>query len=193
MTRDQIIRRLVKPAVFIVCLGPLAWFAWLGASGGLGANPIEATIRYFGEWGLRFLILALAVTPVRELTGVSAVGRFRRMIGLYAFFYITLHLMAYVGLDQFFDLGAIWADIVKRVYITVGMAAFLLLLPLAITSTKGWMKRLTGKRWQKLHRVVYLDRHPRASSISTMMVKADFREPLVYGANPCRAARLAGG
>ncbi len=103
------------------------------------------------------------------------------MIGLYAFFYVTLHLTAYVGLDQFFDLAAIWADVVKRVYITIGMAAFLLLLPLAVTSTKGWIRRLGGKRWQRLHRAVYA-----AGILGVihfyMMIKADFREPIVYGA-----------
>jgi methionine sulfoxide reductase heme-binding subunit len=179
MKRETVIRRIAKPAVFIVCLVPLFGWAWEGFTGGLGANPIEATNRHFGEWGLRFLILALAVTPLREITGRSVIGRFRRMIGLYAFFYVTLHLLSYVGLDQFFDVAAIWADIVKRTYITIGMAAFALLLPLAITSTRGMVKRLGGRRWQKLHRVVYI-----AGILGVLhfflMIKAGYREPTVY-------------
>ncbi|MCG8508186.1 MAG: protein-methionine-sulfoxide reductase heme-binding subunit MsrQ [Rhodospirillales bacterium] len=179
MKRETIIRRVVKPAVFVLCLVPLFAWVWLGLTGGLGANPIEATNRYCGEWGLRFLILGLAVTPLREITGWSVIGRFRRMIGLFAFFYVTLHLLSYVCLDQFFDMRAIWADIVKRTYITVGMAAFLLLLPLAITSTKAMVKRLGGKRWQRLHRLVYV-----AGILGVlhffMMIKAGYREPMIY-------------
>lgn len=179
MTREQRLRYLLKPAVFAVCLGPLFWAAWLAASGGLGANPIEATIRHFGDWGLRFLLIALAVTPLREITGFSVLARFRRMIGLFAFFYVSLHLAAYVGLDQFFDWAAIWADIAKRTYITIGMAAFALLLPLAVTSTKGWIKRLGGKRWQALHRAVYA-----AGVLGVihyfLMIKAGYREATVY-------------
>ncbi|MBL6928732.1 MAG: sulfoxide reductase heme-binding subunit YedZ [Rhodospirillales bacterium] len=181
MSREKIIRRVAKPAVFVLCLGPVFWFAWLAVSGGLGANPIEATNRYFGDWGLRFLLVALAVTPLREMLGLSVVARFRRMIGLYTFFYIFLHLTSYVALDQFFDLAAIWSDIVKRNFITVGMISFAMLVPLAVTSTKGWMKRLGGKVWQRLHRLVYA-----AGILGVvhfyMMVKADVREPLIYAA-----------
>lgn len=179
MSRETIIRRVAKPAVFALCLAPFLAWIWMGLTGGLGANPIEATNRYCGEWGLRFLILSLAVTPLREITGWQVIGRFRRMIGLFAFFYVCLHLSSYVGLDQFFDMAAIWADIVKRTYITVGMAAFLLLLPLAITSTKGMVRRLGGKTWKRLHRVVYL-----AGVLGVlhffMMIKAGYREPTVY-------------
>ncbi len=181
MKREQIIRRVAKPVVFALCLGPVVWFAWLGFSGGLGANPIEATNRFFGDWGLRFLLLALAVTPLREIFGVGVVARFRRMMGLFAFFYVTLHLTSYVAIDQFFDMAAIWSDIVKRNFITIGMIAFVLLVPLAITSTTGWIKRLGGKIWQRLHRLVYV-----ASILAVvhfyMMVKADVREPLIYAA-----------
>ncbi len=179
MTREQRLRYLLKPAVFVAALAPFIWAAWQAATGGLGANPIEATIRHFGDWGLRFLLIALAVTPLREITGVSVLARFRRMIGLFAFFYISLHLAAYVGLDQFFDWAAIWADIAKRTYITIGMAAFALLLPLAVTSTKGWIKRLGGRRWQALHRAVYL-----AGVLGVihyfLMIKAGYREATVY-------------
>lgn len=181
MTREQRLRRIVKPAVFAVCLGPLAWAVWLAASGGLGANPIEATIRHFGDWGLRFLLVALAVTPLRQITGLAALARFRRMMGLFAFFYVSLHVAAYVGLDQFFDWRAIAADIVKRTYITVGMAAFVLLVPLAVSSTKGWVKRLGARRWQTLHRAVY------AAGVLglvhyVLMIKAGYREAAVYAA-----------
>ncbi|MBL6929351.1 MAG: sulfoxide reductase heme-binding subunit YedZ [Rhodospirillales bacterium] len=181
MPREKMIRKVAKPAIFALCLGPVAWYAWLAVSGGLGANPIEATTRYFGDWGLRFLLIALAVTPLREIFGFGILARFRRMIGLFAFFYVFLHLTSYVALDQFFDMAAVWSDIVKRNFITVGMIAFAMLVPLAVTSTKGWMKRLGGKSWQRLHRVVYA-----AGVLAVvhfyMMVKADVREPLVYAA-----------
>ena len=181
MTRDQTVRRVIKPAVFAAALGPLAWLGWLAVSDGLGANPIEAIVRFLGDWGLRFLLIALAVTPIREITGWSPLARLRRMLGLFAFFYVALHLMAYVGLDLFFDLRALWADVLKRTYITVGMAAFLLLVPLAVTSTRGWTRRLGGRRWQALHRAVY------AIGVLgvvhyTMMVKADHRLPLAHAA-----------
>lgn len=179
MTRDQWIRWVAKPTVFVLCLGPLAWYAWLAPTGALGPNPIEATNRYFGDWGLRFLLIALAVTPLREITGLSPIGRFRRMMGLYAFFYIFLHLSSYVGLDLFFDWRALWADLLKRRYITVGMIAFLLLVPMAATSTKGMIKRLGGKRWQKLHRAVYLTGILGVLHFF-LMIKAGFREPSIY-------------
>jgi len=179
VTRDQFVRRALKPLVFALALGPVLFYAWLATSGGLGANPIEATIRFLGDWGLRFLLIALAVTPVREITGWSGVARFRRMLGLFAFFYVCAHLLSYTVLDQFFDWAAIWKDIVKRTYITVGMAGFVLLVPLAVTSTKGWVKRLGGRAWQRLHRIVYA-----AGVLGVfhfyMMVKADTREPILY-------------
>ncbi|MBT3359914.1 MAG: sulfoxide reductase heme-binding subunit YedZ [Rhodospirillales bacterium] len=181
MNREKLIRRVAKPAVFALCLGPIAWYAWLAVSGGLGANPIEATTRYFGDWGLRFMLVALAVTPLREAFGLGVLARFRRMTGLFAFFYVSLHLTSYVALDQFFDMAAVWADIIKRNFITIGMISFAMLVPLAITSTSGWMKRLGGKSWQRLHRLVYP-----AGILAVvhfyMMVKADVREPLIYAA-----------
>ena len=181
MTPESRIRRIVKPLVFALCLTPLAWLVWRGLSGGLGANPIEATNRFLGDWAMRFLLITLAVTPLRRLFGWSVVMRFRRMLGLFAFAYAALHLSSYVGLDQYFHWSEIWADIVKRNFITVGMIAFLLLLPLAVTSTNAMVRRLGGKRWQRLHRLVY----PAAIAVIIhfyMMVKADVREPLVYGA-----------
>ncbi|TVR96162.1 MAG: sulfoxide reductase heme-binding subunit YedZ [Rhodospirillales bacterium] len=165
--------------MFLGCLAPLAWLGWLAFSGGLGANPIEAAVRSLGDWGLRFLLLSLAITPAARSLNLPVLMRFRRMLGLFAFFYVCLHLLAYVGLDQFFDWTAVWDDIVKRTYITVGMAAFLLLLPLAATSTKGMIKRLGSNRWKRLHALVY----PAAILACLhyiMMVKADLRAPLVY-------------
>ncbi len=161
MTRNSAIKTLAKPMVFALCLGPLAWIAWaaigsgFGPTGPLGANPIEYINRYLGDWAIRFLLLALAITPVRGVTGWAAIVRFRRMIGLYAFFYVSLHLSSYIGLDQFFDWREIWNDIVKRNYITVGMVNFVLLASLAATSTNAMIKRLGAKRWKRLHTLVY--------------------------------------
>lgn len=181
LTRQQGIRWIAKPAVFALCLAPLAWLVAQVFSGGLGANPIEATNRFLGDWALRFLLIALAVTPVKDLTGWAVIMRFRRMLGLFAFFYVSLHLASYVVLDQFFAWSEIWGDIVKRRYITIGMIAFVLLIPLAITSTKGMIKRLGGRRWTQLHMLVY-----GAAVFAVfhyfMMVKADIREPLIYAA-----------
>jgi sulfoxide reductase heme-binding subunit YedZ len=150
--------RLTKPIVFALALVPLILlflraFEISGMS--LGANPIEELLHDLGRWGLKFLLLSLAVTPLRLWTGWSWLIRFRRMLGLFAFFYILLHFIVYAWLDQGLDISAVTEDILKRPYITLGMAALLILIPLAITSTKGMMRRL-GKRWQKLHRLVYL-------------------------------------
>jgi sulfoxide reductase heme-binding subunit YedZ len=181
LTKEQRIRWIAKPLVFGLCLMPLTWLGWRASTGGLGANPIEAVNRFLGDWALRFLLISLAVTPLRAVLGLPVLIRFRRMLGLFAFFYVTLHLSSYVGLDQFFAWGEIWADIVKRNYITVGMIAFALLVPLALTSTKGMVKRLGGRRWKKLHMLVYP-----AAILAVfhflMMVKADTREPLIYAA-----------
>ncbi len=169
----------VRPAIFALCLLPLAWLAWRAGTSGLGANPIEAVNRYLGDWALRFLLIALAVTPITKLTGWTWLMRRRRMVGLFAFAYATLHVSSYVGLDQFFDFAAIGADIVKRNYITVGMACYTILLALAVTSPKAMVKRLGAKRWKALHRLAY------AAGIGAvfhyaMMIKADLREPLIY-------------
>lgn len=179
MTPDTRVRFVLKPVVFAVCLLPMAVLVWRATAGGLGPNPQEAINRFLGDWALRFLLIALAVTPLRGLTGLAALTRFRRMLGLFAFFYASMHLTSYVAVDQFFDWAAVWKDIVKRNYITVGMIAFAILLPLAITSTKSMVKRLGGRRWQALHRAVYV-----AGVLGVvhfyMMVKADVREPLIY-------------
>ena len=181
MASDVRIRWIAKPVVFALCLVPLAWLLWRAVSGDLGANPVETVNRFLGDWALRYLLVALAVTPLKGLTGWTVVMRFRRMLGLFAFAYVVLHVTSYVAVDQVFDWREIWADIVKRRYITVGMITFALLLPLAATSTRGMVRRLGAKRWSRLHRLVY------AAGVGgvfhfTMMVKADLREPLIYAA-----------
>ena len=150
--------RVTKPLVFLLCLLPVAYLlagAFSIAGQGLGANPIEELLHALGRWGLKILLLTLAITPLRRWTGWNWLIRFRRMLGLFAFFYIVLHFLVYAVLDQGLDLEAIVEDVLKRPYITLGMAGLLMLVPLAVTSTKGMMRRL-GKRWQKLHRLVYV-------------------------------------
>lgn len=176
---SQILQKALKPTVFVLCLLPLAWLVLRGVTGGLGVNPIEAVVRYLGDWALRFLIFALAVTPLRRLTGWNALARLRRMLGLFAFTYVVLHLLAFIGLDQFFDLSAIWREVVKRKFITVGMVAFAMLVPLAITSTDAMVRRLGGRAWRRLHRMVYA-----AGVLGVihyfMMIKAGLQEPTIY-------------
>jgi methionine sulfoxide reductase heme-binding subunit len=150
--------RWVVPAkivVFIAMLFPLARIVLLGVTGGLGANPIEFITRSTGLWTLVYLCITLAITPVRRLTGITALVRFRRMIGLYAFFFAVLHFTTYIWFDKWFDVGEILKDIGKRPFITVGFAAFVLLIPLAVTSPKAMVRKL-GRRWQTLHRTIYL-------------------------------------
>jgi methionine sulfoxide reductase heme-binding subunit len=170
-----------KAPVFLACLAPLAWLAWAGFAGRLGANPISEVTKETGTWTLRFVVLALAITPVRKLTGWNLLVRYRRMLGLFAFFYGSLHFLTYVGLDQFFDAASITKDVIKRPFITVGFTAFLLMLPLALTSTTGWIRRLGGKRWQMLHRLIYV-----TAALGVVhywwLVKADIARPLTYGA-----------
>jgi len=174
--------RRAKPLVWALCLAPLAWLVYRAVFGGLSANPIDDITDSTGQWALRLLLVSLAVTPVRRLTGWNGVIQWRRLLGLFAFFYVALHLGTYVVLDQFFDTAAIVADIAKRRYITVGLAGFLLLLPLAITSTKGWIGRLGGRRWQRLHRVVYLAAVCGVIHLLWIVKGDDLREPAIYGA-----------
>ena len=173
--------RFAKPIVFALCLLPLAWLAHKGATAGFGAHPQEYVNRFLGDWGLRFLLLALAVTPLREIGNWPRLAAYRRMIGLYAFFYVTLHILSYVVATHFFDWAAILKDIYKRNYITVGMAVFLILAPMAATSTAGMVKRLGARRWKKLHRLVYLAGIGGVFHFF-MMVKLDWREPALYAA-----------
>jgi methionine sulfoxide reductase heme-binding subunit len=167
--------------VFLLCLGPAFVLTWKGFHGGLGANPIDVITRTTGRWTLTFLLITLSVTPVRKLSGLTWLIRFRRMLGLFAFFYGSLHLMTYVWLDKFFNVHEMLHDIAKRRFITAGMTAWFLMLPLALTSTKGWIRRMGGKRWQKLHRLIYFS--AAAGVVHFIwLVKADLRRPLTYGA-----------
>jgi sulfoxide reductase heme-binding subunit YedZ len=172
----QAIRFVAKPLVFGLALVPAAMLAAGAVRGTLGANPLEAITHGTGDWTLRFLLLTLAVTPFRWLTGWNASIRFRRMLGLFAFFYASLHLLTYLWFDKFFEWQEILKDIPKRPFITVGFTAFALLVPLALTSTTGMIRRLGGKRWQALHRLVYV-----AATAGVIhywwLVKADTRTP----------------
>ena len=174
------LRWVAKPLVFLACLVPFLLLLQGALDGDLGANPLERVTDVTGQWGLRFLLLTLAITPLRRLTGWTWLLRFRRMLGLFVFFYITLHFLTWVWLDQELSWGNILADIVKRPYVTVGFSAWLLLLPLAATSTRGMMRRL-GSNWQRLHRAVYVI-GVLAILHYIWLVKADLLEPLIYAA-----------
>jgi len=176
--REKLIRTL-KPLGFLLCLGPATVLVWKGFHDGLGANPVDVITRTTGRWTLIFLLVTLSVTPLRKLLRQPWLIRFRRMLGLFAFFYGSLHLMTYVWLDKFFDFPLMLHDVAKRPFITAGLTAWTLMLPLALTSTSGWIRRLGGKRWQRLHRLIYF------SATSAVihfiwLVKADLRRPLTY-------------
>jgi len=173
--------RLTKPVLFLVCLLPLAVLllqAFEVRGMNLGANPVEKLLHELGRWGLKFLFLTLAVTPFRRWTGWNWLLRFRRMLGLFAFFYVLLHFLTYAVLDQGLDVALVIEDVIKRPYITLGMAGLLLLIPLAVTSTRGMMRRM-GKRWVKLHRLVYVIAILGAWHFY-WQVKLDTLEALVY-------------
>lgn len=170
----------LKRILFVLCPLPAAHFGLGVWQDTLGANPIEALTRGLGDWALNFLLITLSVTPLRRLSGWTWLGRLRRMLGLYAFAYACLHLTAYLWLDQFFEWSEIGRDILKRPFITAGMTAFLLLVPLAATSTNGMIRLLGGRRWQQVHRLVY----PLAMIAVlhyTWMVKVDVARPAIYG------------
>ncbi len=171
---------IVKVLVFGISLMPfLLLLVWLFTDE-LGVNPVETVTHQTGLWSLRFLLLTLAITPLRRLTAWNALVRLRRMLGLYAFFYACLHMMTWLVLDHFFDWVEIAKDVAKRSYITAGFAAFVLLVPLAATSTNAMIRRLGGSRWKRLHSTVYL-----IATLAVLhflwLVKADIREPFVYG------------
>jgi sulfoxide reductase heme-binding subunit YedZ len=170
-----------KPVVFLLCLFPLAGLGWRALHAELTANPIEFITHATGDWTLRFLVITLCITPFRKILQIPELVRFRRMLGLFAFFYACLHFTTYIWLDKFFDLSEMWKDIAKRKYITVGFSAFLLLIPLAVTSTAGWIRRLGGKRWQMLHRLIYF-----SALLGVIhyywLVKSAVIRPLTYGA-----------
>ena len=160
---------------------PLGILVWRALTANLGANPVEFIQHATGDWTLRFLIITLCITPFRKLLKLPELIRFRRMLGLFAFFYACLHFLTYLGPDQSFDLAAMWKDVDKRPFITVGFTAFVLLIPLALTSTAGWIRRLGGRRWQMLHRLIYI------SAICGVihyywLVKSAVLRPLTYGA-----------
>ena len=173
--------RWSKILLFAVCLAPLFRLAWRAYQSDLTANPIEFITHFTGDWAIRFLVITLAVTPLRKLLNAPSLIRYRRMLGLFAFFYACLHFTTWFAVDKFFDFHEILADFTKRRFIIAGLTAFLCMLPLAVTSTAGWIRRLGGKRWQLLHRLVYV------SAIAAVvhyywLVKSDIRLPLLYGA-----------
>lgn len=168
-----------KVALFLLCLVPLGILVWRALHNDLTANPIEFITHRTGDWTLRFVVITLAITPVRKILRIPQLIRFRRMLGLFAFFYACLHFGTWIGLDKFFDWSEMWKDVQKRRFITVGFTGFVLLIPLAITSTSGWIRRLGGKRWQRLHRAIYLT--AMAGVIHFYwLVKSDVRRPLRY-------------
>jgi methionine sulfoxide reductase heme-binding subunit len=174
-------RWAVKPALWLLCLLPLALLVLDAVHGGLGANPIEEATHRTGRWSLILLLVTLGVTPARRLTGLNRLIQLRRPLGLFAFFYAVLHFAVYLGVDMFFDLGATAADIVKRPYITAGFAAFLLLVPLAATSTRGAIRRL-GRRWRLLHRMVYASAALAVLHFLWLVKPPAVQRPLTYGA-----------
>ena len=179
MTQTRLVARVLKAAVFLACLTPFLWLAYNLVWGDLGVNPVETITNETGIWALRLLVATLAITPLRWLTKWNAVIGFRRMLGLFAFFYATVHFLIYFILDRSLMLDGLWEDIVLRPYITVGFTAFVLMVPLAITSTRGWIRRLGGPQWALLHRLVYV------SAVLGVVhywwkVKLDVTNPMIY-------------
>ena len=172
--------RSAKTLVFCLCLVPALVLVWDSVTGGLSVNPIEDITHRTGDWSLRFVLLTLAVTPFRWLSGWNEVIRYRRMLGLFTFWYASLHFSTYIVFDHFFDIRSIADDVIERKYVTAGFLGFVLMLPLAVTSTQGWIRRL-GKRWSVLHRLIYV-----AAVAGVVhffwLVKLETSEPLVYAA-----------
>lgn len=181
--KKLLLHPVAKPAVFIVCLLPFVWLFYSALTNQLGANPAEALIRATGDWTLRFLCIVLAVTPLRVISNTPALARFRRMLGLFVYFYVLVHLLSYSWFDMGFDLADIVRDIIKRPFILVGFSAFLLLTPLAATSFNAAIRKLGAKRWQMLHKLVYLVAGLGLLHFFWMRSgKNDFAEVLVYAA-----------
>ncbi len=178
--RKLLTSKWTKVAVFLVSSIPFVQLSWGLLRNDLGINPVETLQHTTGDWTLRFLIFTLAITPLRKTFKLPELIRFRRMLGLFAFFYVVLHFVTYLGPDQSFNLSGMWDDVAKRKFVTVGFAAFVLLIPLAITSTTGWIRRLGGKRWQALHRSIYV-----CAVLGVIhyywLVKSDVRKPVFYG------------
>ena len=173
--------RWVKVPVFALCLVPALLLGWRALNGDLGANPIEFITHWTGDWTIRFLCITLSITPLRMLLRLPELIRFRRMLGLFGFFYASLHFLTWFVLDKFFEWNEILKDVVKRPFITAGFSAFVLLIPLAVTSTKGWIRRLGGKQWQMLHRLIYVSACAGVVHYY-WLVKSDIRLPVLYGA-----------
>jgi sulfoxide reductase heme-binding subunit YedZ len=173
--------RISKILLFIACLAPLGRLAWRAWDQNLTANPIEFITHFTGDWTIRFLALTLAITPLRKLLGLPNLIRYRRMIGLFAFFYGCLHFLTFIWLDKFFDLHEMVKDVGKRPFITAGFVAFVCLVPLAVTSTTGWIRRLGGKRWRRLHQLVYVSACAGVAHYF-WLVKSDIRLPSLYAA-----------
>jgi len=171
-------RKLLKPLVFLLALVPAGWLAYRTYTNDLGVNPAETLQLETGEWALKFLLITLAITPLRRLTGWNRVIQYRRMLGLFAFFYASVHFLTYIVLDKYFAWGEMIADVAKRPFITAGFIAFVAMVPLAITSTKGWIRRL-GRRWQMLHRLIYVSGIAAAVHF-VWKVKVPIGEPVYY-------------
>ena len=180
MTANKVFS-IAKPCLFVAALIPFAALVFGVLTDNLGANPVEMITRESGQWALRFLLLTLLVTPLRRITGWHPLIRLRRMLGLFAFFYVSVHFLTYAVLDAALDFGYVLEDVLERPYITVGFTTLCLLVPLAATSTNAMVRRLGGDRWRKLHRLVYV-----AGGGAVLhflwLVKADLREPLIYAA-----------
>ena len=181
MTQTMFVRRVMKPAVFVSCLLPFAWLVYNAFWGDLGVNPVETITNETGIWTLRLIVATIAITPIRWATKWNPIITLRRMIGLFAFFYATIHFMIYFVLDRSLMFDGLWEDVVKRPYITMGFIGFVLMIPLALTSTKGWIRRLGGQRWNLLHKAVYI------TAIAAVIhywwkVKLDVTNPMIYAA-----------
>jgi len=176
---DKTISFVIKPVLFVICLIPLLLLTIGALNETLGANPVETMTRETGEWTLRFLLITLLVTPLRRILGWFWLIKLRRMLGLFVFFYAVMHLLTYIWFDQFFNVNEIIKDVIKRPFITVGFTAFILLIPLAVTSTNKMMKRLK-KNWGRLHRLIYI-----IAVLGLLhfiwLVKADYLVPVIYG------------
>jgi methionine sulfoxide reductase heme-binding subunit len=181
VTQTQLVRRVLKPVVFLACLAPAAWLLSRALRGELGVNPLETLTNETGIWTLRLLVATIAITPIRWVTKWNPIINFRRMIGLFAFFYGTVHFFIYFLFDRSLMFDGLWEDVVLRPYITVGFTAFVLMIPLALTSTKGWIRRLGGQRWNLLHKLVYL-----SAMLGVLhywwKVKLDVTNPMIYAA-----------
>ena len=180
MTQTQWRRRVFKPVVFLACLAPLSLLLYDFYRDELGANPVETITNTTGIWTLRFIVITIAITPLRWVTGLNQLINYRRAVGLFAFFYGSLHFLTYFILDHQLQFEGLWDDVVKRPYITAGFTAFVLMIPLAITSTTGWIRRMGGKRWNLLHRLVYI------TALAAVLhyfwkVKLDATYPIYYG------------